>query len=55
MGRDFLLYQVTDNKIYISSFRIENNKVETIHNYKIYYIQENEDEEVWELFFKEIK
>ncbi|MEN8223056.1 MAG: hypothetical protein ABFR36_07330 [Acidobacteriota bacterium] len=29
-------------------------KLETIHNDKIYYIQENEDEE-WELFVKEIK
>jgi len=30
-------------------------KLETIHNDKIYYIQENEDEEEWELFVKEIK
>ena len=30
-------------------------KLETIHNDKIYYIQENEDEEEWELFAQEIK
>jgi len=81
--------EIDNNKIYISTFRTENNKVETIvmdlkgnvlktafiepsakewimalllgikletiHNDKIYYIQENEDEEEWELFVKEIK
>jgi len=81
--------EIDNNKIYISTFRTENNKVETIvmdlkgnvlktafiepsakewimalllgvkletiHNDKIYYIQENEDLEEWELFVKEIK
>jgi len=80
--------EIDNNKIYISTSRTEGNKVETIvmdlkgnvlktvfieptakewiltlllgikletiHNDKIYYIQENEDEE-WELFVKEIK
>ncbi len=80
--------EIDNNKIYISTSRTEGNKVETIvmdlkgnvlktvlieptakewimtlllgikletiHNEKIYYIQENEDEE-WELFVKEIK
>jgi len=79
---------IDNNKIYVSTFRTENNnvetivmdlkgnvlktafikpsvkesimalllgiKLETIHNDKIYYIQENEDEE-WELFVQEIK
>ncbi len=81
--------EIDNNKIYISTFRTKNNKVETIvmdlkgnvlktvfiepsakewimalllgikletiHNDKIYYIQENEDGEEWELFVKEIK
>ncbi len=81
--------EIDNNKLYISTFRTENNKVETIvmdlkgnvlktafiepsakewimalllgikletiHNDKIYYIQENEDKEEWELFVKEIK
>lgn len=81
--------EIDNNKIYISTFRTENNKVETIvmdlkgnvlktafiepsakewimalllgikletiHNDKIYYIKENEDEEEWELFVQEIK
>jgi len=81
--------EIDNNKIYISTSRTEDNKIETIvmdlkgnvlktmlieptakewiltlllgikletiHNDKIYYIQENEDEEAWELFVKEIK
>ncbi len=81
--------EIDNNKIYISTFRIENKRVETIvmdlkgnvlktvfikpctkkwimalllgikletiHNDKIYYIQENEDTEEWELFAREIK
>ena len=30
-------------------------RLETIHNDKVYYINENEDEEAWELFVQEIK
>jgi len=81
--------EIDNNKIYVSTFRTEGKKfetivmdlkgnvlktvfikppakewlmalllgikLETIHNDKIYYIQENEDEEEWELFVKEIK
>ncbi len=81
-------FDIVNNKIYIKTFRTKDKKVEiivmdlqgnvlrtaliepttkewvmalmlgikleTIHNDKIYYIQENEDEE-WELFFREIK